>query len=745
MKAKFRNKNSRKADDTTKIPSQLLEQLQTDQDSRFKFRFVKSNRKELRKASRKEKKVNKNHHHVDQQPKNIVKTPSKSNLKEKLISQPSSKPISKAVEKVNLQIQKKKELEKQKRQLSKLQTSNPALFKVLTDNHLISTQDLQKSGLIPEVSLDEDTKTIEDYSKKLKLKNGKLNQSFKRDGLDFLLEDLGEAGSDNDDMLLSNDDVSSDNGHLETDSDHSDVDENMSETDQFSMEGDINMDSEEDDDVMEVDFDNADAFDDDSTSDLESSLGEIIEKPVSIKPKIDIYGQSTGMTGAYVPPHLRKSSNNQNEKYIRLQRQIQGLLNRLSDANIESIVSGLQDCLLENPRHDVTEIITDLVLSYIGDHANLLDSFSATYACLLAVLYHTIGLEFGAHFIQTLVERFEKERLSAIQESEASKRVSKQCTNYVTLLGFLYNFNVVGCILIYDLIKMAISQLSELDVEILLRLIRISGSQIRSDDPSSLKDIIVLIKEEMAKRDQKSLSVRLKFMVENIMDLKNNKKKNQNIMVQNQIQQASLKKVLTMITQKKGLHIEPLRVSLNDIQNVAVKGKWWLVGASWKGIDSKEKEEKVTKALSSDNQNQLMKLAKSQKMNTDVRKSIFVVLMSSEDCIDAHERLLKLNLKDKQERDIIRVLFHCCQQEQIYNPYYSLVAQQFCHSSHGFKITIQYTLWDAFKTMDNDEMDDERIVNGISNIGKLIGDLISSESISLSILKVRMFPLTFRH
>ncbi|KAJ2987564.1 suppressor of glycerol defect [Globomyces sp. JEL0801] len=469
MKAKFRNKNSRKADDTTKIPSQLLEQLQTDQDSRFKFRFVKSNRKELRKASRKEKKVNKNHHHVDQQPKNTVKTTSKSNLKEKLIFQPSSKPISKAVEKVNLQIQKKKELEKQKRQLSKLQTSNPALFKVLTDNHLISTQDLQKSGLIPEVSLDEDTKTIEDYSKKLKLKNGKLNQSFKRDGLDFLLEDLGEAGSDNDDLLLSNDDVSSDNDNLETDSDHSDVDENMSETDQFSMEGDINMDSEEedDDDVMEVDFDNADAFDDDSTSDLETSL-----KPVSIKPKIDIYGQSTGMTGAYVPPHLRKSSNNQNEKYIRLQRQIQGLLNRLSDANIESIVSGLQDCLLENPRHDVTEIITELVLSYIGDHANLLDSFSATYACLLAVLYHTIGLEFGAHFIQTLVERFEKERLSAIQESEASKRVSKQCTNYVTLLGFLYNFNVVGCILIYDLIKMAISQLSELDVEILLRLIR---------------------------------------------------------------------------------------------------------------------------------------------------------------------------------------------------------------------------------------------------------------------------------
>ena len=36
------------------------------------------------------------------------------------------------------------------------------------------------------------------------------------------------------------------------------------------------------------------------------------------------------------------------------------------------------------------------------------------------------------------------------------------------------------------------------------------------------------------------------------------------------------------------------------------------------------------------------------------------MLLSSEDYVDAFERLIKLNLKDVQEREIPRVILHCC-------------------------------------------------------------------------------------
>lgn len=67
-------------------------------------------------------------------------------------------------------------------------------------------------------------------------------------------------------------------------------------------------------------------------------------------------------------------------------------------------------------------------------------------------------------------------------------------------------------------------------------------------------------------------------------------------------------------------------------------GKWWLVGASWKdnmvGSESKNQRKQVKMAsdLRKDQSlhDALLKLARKQGMNTDVRRSIFVTIMSAE-------------------------------------------------------------------------------------------------------------------
>ena len=66
-------------------------------------------------------------------------------------------------------------------------------------------------------------------------------------------------------------------------------------------------------------------------------------------------------------------------------------------------------------------------------------------------------------------------------------------------------------------------------------------------------------------------------------------------------------------------------------------GKWWLIGASWKdnmvGTESKRKEPtKMAKDLKKDQSLQaaLLKLARKQGMNTDIRRSIFITTMSAE-------------------------------------------------------------------------------------------------------------------
>ena len=81
---------------------------------------------------------------------------------------------------------------------------------------------------------------------------------------------------------------------------------------------------------------------------------------------------------------------------------------------------------------------------------------------------------------------------------------------------------------------------------------------------------------------------------------------------------------------------EPLRISLDDLLAADSRGKWWLVGAGWAGNPiverqeqrSKEKTKKVKPVM--EQEEQLLEVARKQGMNTDIRRSIFVVLMTSE-------------------------------------------------------------------------------------------------------------------
>jgi nucleolar MIF4G domain-containing protein 1 len=77
---------------------------------------------------------------------------------------------------------------------------------------------------------------------------------------------------------------------------------------------------------------------------------------------------------------------------------------------------------------------------------------------------------------------------------------------------------------------------------------------------------------------------------------------------------------------------DPLRVSLDDLHSAETRGKWWLIGAAWSGDSLVEAQENLKRASTRQNsdENALLKLAKRQGMNTDIRRGIFIVLMSSD-------------------------------------------------------------------------------------------------------------------
>ncbi|THH33208.1 hypothetical protein EUX98_g958 [Antrodiella citrinella] len=482
---------------------------------------------------------------------------------------------------------------------------------------------------------------------------------------------------------------------------------------------------------------------------------------------VDVAGPASGTR--YIPPHLRNRQPDtveESEAQTKLKRQLKGLLNRMSEQNIASIVEGIEEIYRNHRRNDVTSTITTLLVEGISAHSILLDSYVVLHAALISSLHKLIGVEFAAYFVQNVVASYEKHYAafeSFVLPAETNSSglgtedvKGKETSNLIVLLSELYNFQVISCLLVYDIIRGLLEgELTEFKVELLLKITRNSGQQLRSDDPTTLKNIIQIVHSKLPEQ-QDGLSSRTRFMIETLSNLKNNRvKKAAAGQYAGGEAVDRMKKFLSGLTKKRQVRAhEPLRVTLSDLHSADTKGKWWLVGAAWGGnplVDHKENTANA-KDLDGPSEDVLMKLARKQGMNTDIRRNIFVVLMSSADYVEACERLSLLRLTETQQREFIRVILHCCGNEKQFNPYYTLVGQQLCRQSKSHQFTLQYCLWDLLRDLgettvggaeilknmkdDGGGFDVKRISETrMGNVARAFGWWIAKDCCSLAILK----------
>ncbi|KUL82235.1 hypothetical protein ZTR_09290 [Talaromyces verruculosus] len=616
--------------------------------------------------------------------------------------------------------------------------------------------------------LAQDDKEIEALEKRLGIKGkNKLPKAFEEDGLADLLGDIGGDSEAEDSKKRKREErewLQRKRRRAQgLESEEEEEDSDVGSWDGLGSAGDDGEDLESDEDLESAE----EGFEDFQGSDEElESDGESVDESKQERVRENPYvapPTKTPSTTKYVPPSMRTAAGSKSEEEARLRRQAQGLLNKLSEANLISILNDVEKLYRENPRQSVTSTLLTLLLTMVADRAALQDTFIILHAGFIAGLYKLIGMDFGAMVIQTLVEMFDN------SADERGPFTGKEQLNLVSLLSQLYNFHVVGSNLVFDYIRLFLEEINETNTEFLLKIIRTSGPQLRQDDPSALKDIVLLVQPAVARIGESSLSVRTKFMIETITDLKNNRMKTGAVASSISSEHITkMRKILGSLNNRNVRATEPIRVSRSDIQNSDRKGKWWLVGASWKELDPLEaaRQELSTSSTAvasnqvqadqdSDGEPDLAAIAKAHRMNTDVRRSIFVAIMSATDYRDAHVRLLKLRLKKNQEYEIPRVLIHCAMEEEAYNPYYHLIARRLCSEmGRRIKMSFMFTLWDIFKrlgeTNDLDEggSDDEfhgfdedgsnnakLDIKSIVNLAKMYGNLISDNSLNLAILK----------
>ena len=481
-------------------------------------------------------------------------------------------------------------------------------------------------------------------------------------------------------------------------------------------------------------------------------------------------GPDTKEQNKYIPPSKRSLGKGAEENLSKLRRQMQGLLNRLSEANLLSILKETEGVYRSNSRQDVNTTLLDLLMSLLCDPTILQDTFVILHAGFIAALFKVVGPEFGAQAISRIHDEFTVADLLNVQDEAPGKKMS----NLASLLAHLYNFKVVGSGLIYDLVRLLIEELSEKNAELLLRIVRSkqcliikfanqvkltantdSGSQLRKDDSTSLKAINQLLQSAVVKVGSESVSVRTNFMVETIDSLANKGVKiGKAESVINSEHVSRMRTILGSLNERSLRAMEPLNIRLKDLRESGRRGKWWIVGASYRDDEEIQEKSPATQKVSSssraeplvpstgDEEVDLHQLARQLGLNTDIRRSIFVTLMSGEDFETACDQLRRLPLNAKQRLDIPRVLIRCSGAQEQYNPYYTLIARRLISREPKLKKAFQYSLWNLFAKLRREGAGGEETVEteslglrGVTNHGIMFGTLIAEDGLPINVLK----------
>ncbi|MED6216015.1 hypothetical protein PIB30_003661 [Stylosanthes scabra] len=389
--------------------------------------------------------------------------------------------------------------------------------------------------------------------------------------------------------------------------------------------------------------------------------------------------------GKYIAPHLRARAGNEPEEHTQIRRRIRGLLNRLSESNVESITGELSTIFQSVARSVASQIMIEEALASCSGGPRGNEQYAAVFAAFVAGMACLVGVDFSAKFMASFAKCFEDEYL---KEDNLSLR------NLTLLLSYLCIFGVCSSDLIYDFLVMLSKRLTEIDVSIILAVLQCCGMKIRADDPTSMKNFIISV--------QKTLN-----------DLKASSRDDH--------EKRNSKRLRVDDILLRGL-------KWSKLLDPDKKGQWWLSGDLASAPDNVEE---VANRIDKDvlETQRMLQLAAAQKMNTDARRAIFCIIMSGEDYIDAFEKLLRLELPGKQDRDIMRVLVECCLQEKVFNKYYTVLAAKLCEHDKNHKFTLQFCIWDHLK-----ELDSMQLMRSM-HLAKFVAEMVSSFTLSLAVLK----------
>ncbi|PSC75596.1 nucleolar MIF4G domain-containing 1 [Micractinium conductrix] len=448
---------------------------------------------------------------------------------------------------------------------------------------------------------------------------------------------------------------------------------------------------------------------------------------------------ATAPVGKYVPPAARRAAaaaaaaagGSGSEAAARVERRVRGLLNRLAEANIQSIVSDLAELYQQEGRRLVSDTVCEELVAAAAEGPRASDRFAAVTAGAVAGLAGSVhAAEIVANFLDRLAGRL---------DAAAASGDSLCCHNLSMVAAHLYTTGALKPDLVYSLLDSWRQRFTETDVSMIVTLLHACGLQLRAADPIMMKEFVVATHARAAEAGAaggSGLTKRAQMLLELVVDVKNNRRRD------------DAKRRVVELAPAVGKWLKACGASdaavggitWQKVQQRNKKGIWWMpeatdaqprqLGGGSAALQAASAAAAVGAGEGGLAGPELLKLAAAMRMNTDVRRAAFCVIMGSEDCVDAVEKLLRLGLKGEQERELVRVTVECCLQEKAWNAYYAHLLLRLCGVGKGHRMTLQFCMWDHLKDLEGLE------VRRLTNLARLLASVLASGALPSTMLKV---------
>ncbi|EME49562.1 hypothetical protein DOTSEDRAFT_68367 [Dothistroma septosporum NZE10] len=432
--------------------------------------------------------------------------------------------------------------------------------------------------------------------------------------------------------------------------------------------------------------------------------------------------------GTYIPPARLKALQAQitdktSKEYQRmaweaLKKSINGLINKVNASNIKHIVPELFNENLVRGRGLFCRSIMKAQAASLP--------FTPIFAAMVAIV-NTKLPQVGELLINRLITQFRK----------AFKRNDKSvCHSSTTFIAHLINQQVAHEMLAAQMLLLLLHKPTNDSVEIAVGLMKEVGQHIEEMNSQIALAVYdqfrsILHEGDIDKREQ--------YMIEVLFQIRKDRYEDHPAvreeldLVEEEDQITHRPGLDDQLATEDGLNIFKVDSDFEANDEAYRKLKAEILGEA-DGSDEEDQEDGSDESSEDDEEDAADKaLEIKDQSNTDLvnlRRSIYLTIMSSGTFEEACHKLMRINLPAGREDELPSMIIECCSQERTFNKFFGLIGERFCKLNRLWQDLFQDMFTKYYETIHRYETNRLRI------IAQFFGHLLSADAIGWHVFHV---------